>query len=291
MDLPIQPAHRFSVILGIPSSLPEALAKQAGVPVPPVLNSDGLPRKALVERCVAAVLREINSMMDPIGTELIVMEGGEFGDSLRSIFGDEISRGKLVVVTATSGKFDIGSLWNQGALKARGAWLSFIRESDEWRSGHITELSAHLKAAHVVLGTNPLRLPSDPLHVPVHPLSDPLLALLNGTARLGNWSFAAGAIRQELFEEQRGFHLGRTFLLPEWAFILKTIVSLKKRGQLDLLHFYECNTIRNGILPSGVSNTIQELREIASVLFSLGELPIRFWPLFFRRAGRFLMNH
>jgi hypothetical protein len=265
---------RLSVILHPRPSPGDSL----GVVLPP---RGGLSRKAEVERTVASVLRELNGLFDPIGTELIFVEAESperIGDHLRAVFGEACSQGKLQILS-TGATWDAARLRNEGASKARGAWLCFLQPGEQFEVGRLTRIEPWLKGADLVIGL---------AHGDSRLRADWLQAFLSNQVAPTALVPGAALIQRTLFEELGGFREGRYGLFIDYDLWLRALVHLRERAQLHRFQLVPADGIlRSEHLPQPL---IREGQEVLTVLSVLPSLPKRYWPTALRRVARFLFN-
>ncbi len=275
MELQTASIPRLSVIL---HARPQ-IADLVGMALPTIGT---ISRKAETERAVASVLRELNGVFDPIGTELIVVDAESpegIADHLKAVFSEECSRRRLQIVTCPA-SFDAARLRNLAAQKAQGAWLSFLSPGECFQSGRLTRLDPLLKGYHLILGLN---APSVPAR------ADWISSFLSNQIPPTQLVPGAALIHRSLFEEVGGYLEGRYALLIDYDLWLRALLRLRETGRLE--RFLLVPT--QGIEPStreARQPWIREGQEVLTVLSTLPKIPLRFWPTALKRAASYLLN-
>ncbi len=267
---------RLSVVLCVRPSI----ADLAGVALPP---TGFVSRKAEVERSASTVLREINGVMDPVGAELVIVDPEspeDIAGHLKSIFADEIIRGKLQVVTCPA-TFDIARMKNFGAQKAQGAWLSFLQPGDTWLPGRLNSLERQLSGADLILGyTGP--------EVPLR--ADWIRTLISGDVPPDRFVTGAALIRRTLFEKIDGYLEGRYLQLIDHDLWVRALLEMRdQKLGTDRLLITPCTDVEKAqqIDPPA---WIKDGQHALTLVGGMNKLPLRLWPAAIRRVVSILLN-
>jgi glycosyltransferase involved in cell wall biosynthesis len=253
----------------------------------PGLGAAGIPgslsNKARVERAIESVLNQL----DPIGTELIVVDEGlpdGTTEAIEEIFSLALSTGKLKIARMEKDRGDRGAARNFGAEHASGVYLTFLDPEDRWLPGRLERLAPWLSRHDFILSApeSPTE-GSDPSGID----TDWLRAFVSH-----NWAMPSSTvIHRSLFNAVGGFASGyQKFPLPskipgqlDYEFWLKALLELNHanrrerfallgRGRLDL-EIDEQKT-----KPQGFAGKLVQLREAVTLIHLARKLPWRSWP-------------
>lgn len=266
---------RLSIILCVRPSI----ADLAGVQFPPV---GPLTRKAEVERSVASVLKELNSVMDPVGAELVVVDAESPEDvagHLRAVFAEEIMRGKLQVATCPP-TVDQGRMRNVGAQKAQGTWLTFLEPGDCYLPGRLNHLQLRLQGADLILGYDGTEVP---------PRADWIRTLISGELPPERFIPGAAVVKRTLFEKVGGYLEGRLGQLIDHELWVRVLLELRSQHALDRLLVVPSADIERGSKPPKPI-WLREGQHALTLVGGLPKLPLSLWPAALRRVVGFLLN-